>query len=73
MLPWYCFESNILYADGDGALTQEQIDSIWNLLPTTGAAWIERGQLYVQNREGGKIANLGPVANGCVHPDRHNR
>lgn len=48
-----------------GKITQPQINSIWLSLPTTGAAWVERGKLYVQNREGGKVFDLGEVATGA--------
>jgi transposase len=49
----------------DGKITQPQIDSIWLSLPTTGAAWVERGSLFAQARDGGTVFKLGEVAPGA--------
>lgn len=73
MSTWYSFESGVLFADGDGPLSQAQIDSIWHMLPTTGASWIERGSLYVQDRDGGTVVCLGPVEpRTTASPSRQN-
>jgi hypothetical protein len=50
--------------DGDAPLTQAQVDSVWRHLPTTGASWVDRGNLLVQQFEGAKAFNLGPVERG---------
>ena len=58
------FGSGVFHVDGDAPLTQAQVDSVWRNLPTTGASWIERGHLFVQQFDGAKAFNLGPVAPG---------
>jgi len=58
------FGSGSFYADGDGPLTQEQVDSVWRNLPTTGASWVDRGRLYAQQFDGARAFDLGPVAPG---------
>jgi hypothetical protein len=62
-LAWYSFDSRTLYVEGEGPLSQEQVSSIWNCLPTTGCARIERGKLFIQQRDGAEIL-LGDVAAG---------
>jgi hypothetical protein len=56
------FSTGVFHVDGDEPLTQAQVDSVWRHLPTTGASWVERGNLYVQQFDGAKAFNLGPVA-----------
>jgi hypothetical protein len=58
------FGSGVFHVDGDAPLTQEQVDSVWLHLPTTGASWVERGRLFVQQRDGATAFNLGPVEPG---------
>ena len=58
------FGTGVFHVDGDGPLTQEQVDAVWRNLPTTGAAWVDRGRLLVQQRDGAEIFNLGPVEGG---------
>ena len=63
------FSKAVFACSGSGALTQAQVRSVWQTLPMTGAAWIERGRLFVQNKDpdfGGKVFNLGPVASGVT-------
>lgn len=50
--------------DVNGPLKQPQVTSVWYTLPTTGAAWIERGRLLAQQYEGARVFDLGPVADG---------
>ena len=64
---WFSFERGVLHCDHSDPFTQEDIDSIWRSLPMTGAAWVERGELYVQDCDpevGGRVFVLGPVASG---------
>lgn len=58
------FGTGAFYVDGEAPLTQEQVDSVWLHLPTTGASWVERGHLFVQERDGSTAFNLGPVMHG---------
>ena len=58
------FGTGRFHVDGDGPLTQEQVDSVWYHLPTTGAGWVKRGHLYVQQFDGAKVFDLGPVEAG---------
>ena len=58
------FSTGVFHVDGDAPLTQEQVDSVWHHLPTTGASWVERGNLFVQQFDGAKAFNLGPVERG---------
>ena len=58
------FGTGVFHVDGDAPLTQEQVDSVWLHLPTTGASWVERGHLFVQQRDGAAAFNLGPVEPG---------
>lgn len=58
------FGTGVFHVDGDAPLTQAQVDSVWQHLPTTGASWVERGQLFVQQSDGAKVFNLGPVERG---------
>lgn len=58
------FGTGTFHVDGDDPLTQDQVDSVWHHLPTTGAGWVERGHLYVQQYDGAKVFDLGPVAPG---------
>lgn len=60
------FEREEFMCDGAGKLTQPQVNSVFVALPTTGAGWIERGHLRVQAREGAKVFDLGPVAEGVT-------
>lgn len=55
-----------LHADGTGPLTQAQVESIWQTLPTTGAAWIRHGRLFVQGHDGAEAGCLGPVEPGVI-------
>lgn len=58
------FGTGTFHVDGDGPLTQDQVDSVWRRLPTTGAGWIERGRLLVQQWDGAKVFDLGLVERG---------
>jgi hypothetical protein len=58
------FSTGTFHVDGDDPLTQDQVDSIWYHLGTTGAGWVERGRFYVQQYDGAKVFDLGPVAAG---------
>jgi hypothetical protein len=58
------FGTGVFHVDGDAPLTQSQVDSVWRHLPTTGASWVERGQLFVQQSDGATAFNLGTVARG---------
>ncbi len=58
------FGSGDFRCDGNGPLSQPQVNSVWCSLPTTGAGWIERGRLFVQARDGAKAFDLGPVKPG---------
>ncbi len=58
------FGTGTFHVDGDGPLTQEQVDAVWRNLPTTGAAWVDRGRLLVQQRDGAGAFDLGPVESG---------
>jgi len=58
------FGTGTFHVDGDGPLTQDQVDSVWRKLPTTGAGWIERGRLLVQQWDGAKVFDLGLVERG---------
>jgi len=54
------FGSGVFHVDGDAPLTQEQVDSVWIHLPTTGASWVERGHLFAQQRDGATAFNVQP-------------
>jgi hypothetical protein len=69
----FLFSNGTLYADGDGPLSQAQVDAIWRSLPTTGAGWIAAGALYVQQFDGAPQINLGPVADGVTHINKDYR
>ena len=58
------FGSGVFHVDGDAPLTQEQVDAVWLHLPATGASWVERGHLFVQQHDGATAFNLGPVEPG---------
>ena len=58
------FGTGVFHVDGDAPLTQDQVDSVWLLLPTTGASWVERSHLFVQQRDGAVAFDLGPVEHG---------
>lgn len=58
------FSTGSFHVDGDAPLTQAQVDSVWRHLPTTGASWVERGHLFVQQFDGAKAFDLGPVERG---------
>lgn len=58
------FGTGVFRVDGDAPLTQAQVDSVWRHLPTTGASWVERGDLFVQQFDGAQAFNLGPVEHG---------
>lgn len=58
------FSTGVFHVEGDGPLTQAQVDSVWRYLPTTGASWIEHGNLFVQQFDGATAFNLGPVERG---------
>jgi hypothetical protein len=58
------FGTGSFHVDGDAPLTQDQVDSVWLHLPTTGASWVEKGQLFAQQRDGAIAFNLGPVEPG---------
>ena len=58
------FGTGTFHVDGNDPLTQEQVDSVWHHLPTTGAGWVEKGHLFVQQYDGAKVFDLGPVATG---------
>lgn len=63
---WYSFSEKVLYVDGE-RLTQNDYNAIWNRLPMTGAAWIEDGFLFVQDKDpevGGQVIKLGEVEKG---------
>lgn len=62
----FSFETGSLHADGDGPLTQGQVNAIWSNLPMTGCSSIERGLLYVQQRDGAVRYCCGPVAAGVT-------
>jgi hypothetical protein len=65
------FSTGVFHVDDDAPLTQEQVDSVWHHLPTTGAGWVEKGHLFVQQRDDGFAFDLGPVEPGVkgVSPD----
>lgn len=68
---WFSFEDGKLRAPS-GPLSQQTCDEIWDTLPTTGSAWIEKGRLFVQQADDGSPNyDLGPVAPG-VALRRHN-
>ena len=58
------FSTGVFHVDGEAPLTQEQVDSVWFHLPTTAAGWVERGRLFVQQFDGAKVFDLGPVERG---------
>lgn len=58
------FGTGVFHVDGDAPLTQDQVDSVWHHLPTTGAGWVEKGRLFVQQRDDGFAFDLGPVESG---------
>jgi hypothetical protein len=58
------FSTGVFHVDGDAPLTQAQVDAVWRHLPTTGASWIEHGNLFVQQFDGAEAFNLGPVERG---------
>lgn len=45
------FSSGTFHCDTEGPLTQVDVQSVWDKLPTTGCAWIEHGHLLVQDRD----------------------
>lgn len=47
-----------------GKLTQQQVNSVWLSLPTTGSMWIDRGRAFVQANDAAKAFDLGPVESG---------
>lgn len=65
MKPYFSFEHFVLHAP-DGPLSQDTCESIWDLLPMTGCAWVERGHLYVQRRDGAIAWDCGEVADGVT-------
>jgi hypothetical protein len=66
--PWFSFEDGSLRCDRVGPLTADDCAAIWTALPTTGAAWIERGRLLVTQRDGAVVYDLGPVAPDVRQP-----
>lgn len=58
------FGTGTFHVDGDDPLTQDQVDEVWYRLPTTGAGWVEKGHYFVQQYDGAKVFDLGPVAAG---------
>jgi hypothetical protein len=65
----FSFVENVLYVDHEEPLTQADCASIWYHLPTTGAAWIEKGYLFVQDREttdGSSVRIVALVATGVT-------
>jgi hypothetical protein len=66
MKAYFSFETGTLHAP-DGPLSQQTCAEIWNLLPITGAGWVERGLAYVQQADdGGTVFCLGPVEAGVT-------
>lgn len=62
---YFNFEREFLEAP-EGPLSQETCEEIWHNLPQTGCAWIERGHLFVQQRDGAIAWDCGEVAEGVT-------
>jgi hypothetical protein len=58
---WFSFSDGSLRCDTVGPLTVDDYNAIWNSLPTTGCAWVECGNMFVQQCDGAIAYNLGPV------------
>jgi hypothetical protein len=66
MPAWFSFQDGILRIDHDGPISQSEAYSIWKSLPATGAAWIERGLLFIQQYDGATPVVLGAVERGVT-------